>query len=136
MGDRLLFKVRHKGKCIAWFFHNWMAEDADEFKKEYRAALKKMNIDKPTTPVDAVRALILAGESWFAQEGAYTISTPTGKPDSEAFDKAVLPNVALLAEHPELQGNPELRTNFFVGTGDAYVEYMSGWCENEVTVGR
>lgn len=134
MGNRLLFKVRHQGKCIAWFYQNWMADDADEFKKEYRAALKKLNIAKPTTPADAVRALIMAGEAWFGEKDAYTIATPTGKTGDEAFDRAVLPNVALLAEHPELQGDQELRPNFFVGTGDAYVEYMAGWCENEAEV--
>lgn len=141
MGNRLLVKVVEEGHCIGWFYQKWMADDSAEFRKCYIDALRGLGLDRAVTCEQAVRALARAGESIYGR-GAYRIDTPetvsgqytrVGVPVTD-LGHVYAPNAMLLAEHPDLAGDPTVDTYFFVGTGDEYPDYMAGWCEWESTL--
>lgn len=136
MGNRLLFMVKHKGKCLAYLYQTFGAGDGPELERILLEIAEKNKLDL-TIRENAVDAMIKAGVEHYGHVKWNGTEICEGDPDdwvsaTEEDRRYRNTHQSYFGNHIEF-GNCDQIT-CFCGTGDGYPSYILSWCEDEYTV--
>ena len=133
MSDRLIFRLKHDGKTLAYLYQNWGMGDGKEIETRVRNVAETYHFDL-TKHADAIQAVRVAGEDVYGH--AVWNYIPEGN-DDEKFASAIKRDIEYLKSHKgEIVADNQDRNGFtfFYGTFEDYPEYIDEWCEDSYTM--
>lgn len=95
MSDRLIFRLKHDGKTLAYLYQNWGIGDGKEVETRVRNVAEKYHFDL-TKRADAIQAVRVAGEEVYGH--AVLNYIPEGN-DDEKFASAIKRDIEYLKSH-------------------------------------
>lgn len=134
MSDRIIFTVRKNGKAIAYLFQSWGMDMGSEIARWFKICAKRDHLDVINSQEDCLLALVRAGEEiWGKGYGEFNGLKLTDK--DKKFQTATRPDRKWAKDHKAFVKEHGLdvmptHTAFFYGVGEAYVQYIFGWCED------
>ena len=131
MSDRIIFRIKHNGRCLAYLYQSWGMGDGPELDRLVRENASRYGLDLAVQK-DAITAVRLAGESLYGHS-RWNGAGQACDPDDKAFMEATQENRDYLEAHPAeiVTDNQDPGILFYYGTGDKYPDYIDGWCEDE-----
>ena len=131
MSNRIIFQVKHGGKCLAYIYQNWGMGDGEELEQYVREAATKYGYNL-TKRADAIQVVRLAGErlyghaKWTANENEHAADWRLATAKDRAY---------LMAHRKDIiADNQADGVTFFYGTYGDYPAYIQGWCEDAYTM--